>query len=175
MSETKQNKLIIKRLLSNNTDEVLFTINELRNTGNKNLIPYLIDLLATHKSIKVKESIINLFYDLKYQSAAEEIIKAIKSDKYAHIREELLAVCWQSSLDFSNYIDVFTENFITGNFKEAFEAFTAIESIEKKLDAGLTEQSISALKDEINNIEESKKELLIELVHILEGKERFED
>jgi HEAT repeat protein len=175
MNESKQNKLIIKRLLSNNTDEVLFTINKLRNTGNKSLIPYLIDILASHKSIKVKESVINLLYDLKYQSAAEEIIKAIKSDKYIHIREELLAVCWQSSLDFSNYIDVFTEKFIKGNFKESFEAFTAIENIEKKLDAELAENSIAALKDVINNIEENKKELLIELVHILESKERFED
>ena len=171
MSESKQNKLIINRLLSDNTDEVIFTINKLRNTGNKNLIPYLIDLLATHKSNKVKESIINLLYDLKYQSATEAVINAIKSDEYAHIREQLLSVCWQSSLDFSNYIDVLTEKFIKGNFKESFEAFTAIENIEKKLDAELANRSITALKDVISNIEESKKELLIELVHILENKE----
>ncbi len=171
MSESKQNKLIINRLLSDNTDEVIFTINKLRNTGNKNLIPYLIDILATHKSNKVKESIINLFYDLKYQSAAEAIIKAIKSDKYAHIREELLSVCWQSNLDFSTYIDILSEKFIKGNFKESFEAFTAIENIENKLDAELANRSITALKDGISNIDENKKDLLIELVHILENKE----
>ena len=171
MNESKQNKLIINRLLSDSTDEVLFTINKLRNTGNKNLIPYLIDILATHKSTKVKESILNLLYDLKYQSAAEAIIKAIKSDKYAHITERLLSICWQSSLDFSNYIDVFTLKFIKGSFKESFEAYTAIESIESKINSELAEKSITMLKKEINNIEENKKELLIELVHILENKE----
>ena len=171
MSESKQNKLIINRLLSDNTDEVIFTINKLRNTGNKNLIPYLIDMLATHKSNKVKKSIINLLYDLKYQSAVEAIIEAIKSDKYAHILGNLLSICWQSSLDFSNYIDVLTEKFINGSFKESFEAFTAIESIEGKLDRKLAENSTSALKNEIKNIEETKKELLIELVHIIENKE----
>jgi len=175
MEESKQNKLIIKRLTSENTDAVLFTINELRNTGNKNLIPYLIDLLSVHKSDKVKEAIINLLHDLKFQSAAEEIIKAIESDKYTRIREQLLEVCWQSSLDFSSFIDVLTQNFIKGSFKESFEAFTAIESIEKKLDANLAEQAISALKNEINNVEENKKELLIELIHILESKERLND
>ena len=171
MSESKQNKLIINRLLSDNTDEVIFTINKLRNTGNKNLIPYLIDLLAKHKNNKVKESIINLLYDLKYQSAAEAIINAIKSDKYKHIREELLTVCWQSSLDFSIYIDVLTEKFMEGSFNESFEAFTAIESIEDKLDAELANRSIALLKDGISNVEENKKDLLIELVHILENKE----
>lgn len=171
MSESKQNKLIINRLLSDNTDEVIFTINKLRNTGNKNLLPYLIDMLATHKSNKVKESIINLLYDLKYQSAVEAIIEAIKSDKYTHILKELLSICWQSSLDFSNYIDVLTEKFIKGSFKESFEAFTAIESIEGKIDSKLAENSTSALKNEIKNIEENKKELLIELVHIIENKE----
>jgi len=84
-------------------------------------------------------------------------------------------VCWQSSLDFSSFIDVLTQNFIKGSFKESFEAFTAIESIEKKLDANLAEQAISALKNEINNVEENKKELLIELIHILESKERLND
>lgn len=171
MSESQQNKLIINRLLSDNTEEVIFAINKLRNTGNKNLIPYLIDMLATHKSTKVKESIIALLYDLKYQSAVEAIIKAIKSDKYAHILEELLSICWQSSLDFSKYIDVLTEKFIRGNFKVSFEAITAIESIESKIDGELAKNSIAALKNEINNIEENKKELLIELVHIIEGKE----
>ncbi len=171
MSESKQNKLIINRLLSDNTEEVLFTINKLRNTGNKELIPYLIDMLATHKSTKVKDSIINLFYDLKYQSAVDAIIKAIKSDKYSIILEQLLSICWQSSLDFSNYIDVLTEKFIKSSFKEAFEAFTAIESIESKVDSKLAENCVAALKKEINNIEENKKELLVELVHILERKE----
>ena len=173
MDESKQNKLIIKQLSSKKTEEVLFTINKLRNTGNKSLIPYLIELLASHTDDKVKESVTNLLYDVKYQTAAKEIIKAVRSDKYAHIREELLAVCWQSGLDFSSYIETLTNCFVKGSFKEAFEAFTAIESIEKKLDAELAENSITALKNEINSIDESKKELLIELIHIFENKEKL--
>lgn len=173
MEESKQNKLIIKQLSSKNTDQVLFTINKLRNTGNKKIIPYLIDLLLMHNSDKVKDSVTNLLYDVKYQAAADEVIKAIKSDKYAGIREVLLTVCWQSSLDFSMHIETLTHCFINGSFKESFEAFTAIESIEKKLDAGFAKKSVEVLKNEINTIDESKKELLVELVHVLENKEKL--
>ncbi len=173
MSESKQNKLIIQKLLSTNTKEVLFTINKLRNTGNKNIIPNLIDLLATHKSSEVKKSVIDLLNDLKYQSAVAEIVNALESDKYLTIRTELLTVCWQSSLDFSKHINVFAEIFITGGFQESFEAFTVIESIEEKLDANLAENAIDKLKNIAVNIEESKKELLVELVRILENKERL--
>ena len=173
MGESKKNKLVIDKLLSNNTKEVLFTINKLRNIGNKDLIPHLIDLLATHKSDEIKQSVVNLLYDLKYQTAADKIISAIESDKYLNIRTELLTVCWQSSLDFSKYIDVFTQIFISADFKEAFEAFTVIESVEEKLDAKLAEESIIALKNIVSNIDESKKELLSELIHVLESKELY--
>lgn len=173
MEESKQNKLIIKQLSSKNTEEVLFAINKLRNTGNKTLVPYLIDLLATHSSSKVKESITSLLYDVKYQTAAEEIIKAIKSEEYSGIREELLIVCWQSSLDFSSYIETLTDCFIRGDFKVAFEAFTVIDSIEKKINAEFAEKSINALKSKANTIDDSKKELLIELVNVFENKEKL--
>ncbi|OQY04136.1 MAG: hypothetical protein B6I20_03610 [Bacteroidetes bacterium 4572_117] len=175
MDETKQNKLIIKRLLSSKTEEVLFTINKLRNTGNKNVVPFLIEILATHKDEKVKESILKLLFDLKYQSAADGIVKGIKSDKYAIIHKDLLQVCWQSTIDFSMYVDVFVEMFIKGDFEECFEAFTVIENIETKIDAEMVDNSIAALKFEINNIEENKKELLIGLVHILENLKKTEN
>ena len=171
MSKSEQNNLIKKKLLSNNIKEVLFTINKLRNTGSKEIVPSLIDLMSSSKSEEVKKSVLGLLYDIKYQTAVVEIINAISSDKYLNIRTELLTICWQSSLDFSNYIDVLTDIFITGNFTESFEAFTAIESIEEKLDSELVKQSIANLKSVISTIDDSKKELLAELVHVIEAKE----
>jgi len=172
MNEEKQNKLIIKKLQSNDVEEVLFTIKELRNTGNKNLIPPVIDLLAKHKSEKVKKAIINFLYDLKYQSATPYIVDAIQSNDYKNIRKQLLSVGWQSRLDFSDYINVFIDHFINGSFEEAFEAFTVIDSMDAKIEEETANEAIKSLKNEINNISESKKELLVELVHILENKEK---
>ncbi len=171
MNEIKQNKLIINKLQSTDIEEVLFAIKELRNTGNKNLIPAVIELLANHKSEKVKKQITELLYDLKYQAAAPFIIKAIQSNNFKNIRELLLSVCWQSRLDFSEYIPVFIKLFIEGNFNEAFEAFTVIDSMDAKIEKKIVTGSIDKLKNEISNIAENKKELLVELVHILENKE----
>ena len=171
MDILKQNKLIIKKLHSKDVSEVLFSLKEMRNTGNKDLILPVIDLLLNHQNESVKKEIISLLYDLKYQSAAKHIISAIKSDKYAEIRAQLLSVCWQSRLDFSSYVPEFVKIFISGNFNEAFEAFTAIDSMDGKIEADVITESIKSLKNEINNIAESKKELLVELVHILENKE----
>jgi len=171
MDEIKQNKLIIKKLQSTDIEEVLFAMKELRNTGNKNLIPPVIELLANHKSERVKKQAIELLYDLKYQAAVPFIIEAIQSDDFRNIREQLLSVCWQSRLDFSEYIPVFIKYFIKGNFNEAFEAFTVIDSMDAKIEEKIATDSINKLKNEINNIAENKKELLVELVHILENKE----
>ncbi|MCF6241715.1 MAG: HEAT repeat domain-containing protein [Bacteroidales bacterium] len=171
MDKLKQNKLIINKLQSNDIEEVLFALKELRNTGNKNLIPVVIELLSKHKNERVKKSITELLYDLKYQAAAPYIVEAIKSDNYKEIRAQLLSVCWQSRLDFSEYIPVFIEQFIKGSFSVAFEAFTAIDSMDAKIEENLALESIKKLKNELSSIAENKKELLVELVHILENKE----
>jgi hypothetical protein len=171
MNKINQDKLIIKKLQSINEEEVLFAIKELRNTGNKNLIPTVIELLANHKSEKVKKKLTELLYDLKYQAAAPFIIEAIQSNDFKNIRELLLSACWQSRLDFSEYIPVFIKMFIEGNFNEAFEAFTVIDSMDAKIEKKIASESINMLKKEISNIAQNKKELLVELVHILENKE----
>lgn len=171
MDKLKQNKLIINKLHSNSIDEVLFALKELRNTGNKDLIPTVIELLATHKSKKVKKQVSELLFDLKYQDAAPFIIDAINLDDYKNIREQLLSVCWQSRLDFSDYLEVFIHYFIAGSFKEAFEAFTVIDSMDSKIEEKQIKESIDKLKNELGSIDENKKELLVELVHVLENKE----
>ena len=45
MANLKANKLIIKKLFSNNVEDILFAIKGLRNTGNVEILPYLITLL----------------------------------------------------------------------------------------------------------------------------------
>ncbi len=171
MDKLKQNKLIIKKLQSNDVEEVLFTIKELRNTGDKDLIPYVIDLLAEHKSERVKKAVLNLLIDLKHQNVVPVIIDALQSDKYFNIKEQLLNVCWQSRLDFSEYMPVFIDYFIQGDFNQSFEAFTVIENMESKIDKIMAESAIANLKNELGNISENKKELLVELVHIIENKD----
>ena len=168
MTNSKADKLIIQKLFSNNVKDVLFTIKGLRNTGNVEIIPQLIKLLNQNNDTNVKNDLIHFFNDLKFQEAAGEIIKALKDDNLKNTHQTLLSSCWQSGLDYSSYTNVFIDKFISGTYLEAIESFTVIENFEGKIGGELVEDSIKKLKSEINSVEADKKELLVELVHVLE-------
>ena len=168
MAMSKTDKLIIKKLFSNNVKDILFTIKGLRNTGNVEIIPHLIKLLNQNNDTKVENDLTSFFNDLKFQEAANEIIKALKDNSLKNTHQALLSSCWQSGLDYSAYINVFVDKFITGTYLEAIESFTVIENFEGKIGEEQVEDSIKKLKFEINNVEADKKELLVELVHVLE-------
>jgi len=168
MVNSKANKLIIKKLFSNNVKDILFTIKGLRNTGNIEIIPELIKLLNQNNDTQVKNNLTSFFNDLKFKEATNEIIKALKNDNFKKIHHILLSSCWQSGLDYSIYINVFIDIFISGTYLDAIESFTIIENFEGKISIEQIKDAILKLKSEINNIENDKKELLVELVHVLE-------
>ncbi|MBN1252722.1 MAG: hypothetical protein JXR51_03475 [Bacteroidales bacterium] len=167
MADSKANQLQIKKLFGNNIEDILFTINGLRNTGNTQILPHLIKLLNQNKNTKVRKALTDFFNDIKSQEAVNEIVTALKNNEYLEIHNILLSACWQSGLDFSNYIDVFIDIFIKGSYLEAIEAFTVIENIDKNVNGEIIESSISKLKSEITSFEADKKELMVELVHVL--------
>lgn len=168
MKDDKTTNLIATKLQSKNKDEVLFTIKQLRNTGNRKILPFVIDLLHSSKSSEIKTAIINLLGDLKDKNSAIEIVSALKNEKYASIRKELLSTCWQSGLDYSMHLDLFVNLFITGSFEVAFEAFTVIDNFEEKFQAETIDPFIEELKLRVADFKKTDKEaLFVELVHIL--------
>jgi len=169
MANLKANKLIIKKLFSNNVEDILFAIKGLRNTGNVEILPYLITLLNENDDKKVKNALASFFNDIKSKKIATQIIDAIKNDKFKKIHHVLLSSCWQSNLDYSNYFNVFIDKFISGTYIDAIETLTIIENFDRKINDEEIQNSISKLKSEINNITADKKELLVELVHVLES------
>jgi len=168
MKDDKTINLIATKLQSKNKDEVLFTIKQLRNTGNSRMLPYVIDLLYTSKSSEIKAAIISLLGDLKDKNSTAEIVSALENEKYVSIRKELLSSCWQSGLDYSKYLGLFVNLFITGSFEEAFEAFTVMDNLEEKYHAETIDPYINELKSRVSEFKETDKEgLFVELVHIL--------
>jgi hypothetical protein len=173
MADDKKIKLIIKKLQSNNVEEVLFTIKQIRNTGSPKILPFLIDLLYTSKSEKIKSTIQSLLNDLKNKDCTSEIVKALKNEKYKKIHHLLLSSCWQSGLDYSEHLELFVNLFITGDFGVAFEAFTILDNSEDKYEAEAIDIQISNLKSNISGFTGSQKEgLFVELVHVLESLKR---
>ncbi len=169
MTDDKIIKIAAKKLQSTKTDEVLFTIKQLRNTGDPRILPFLFELLSTSKSEQIRSSIISLLNDLKDKNCRPEVVKALRNNNYHSIHKEILTTCWQSGLDYSADIGLFVELFTKRDFGVAFEAFTIIDNFEEKMDASILKPIIVELKSNIESFKETDKEsLFVELVHILE-------
>jgi hypothetical protein len=170
MSDDKDIKMVVKSLQSGKISEILFTIDQLRISGNPLVLPHLFDILIGNPPAEISKAIIDLLNELKNQSCVIEIIKALKSEKYLLIRKELLTSCWYSGLDYSDYLTDFIHIFVAGDFLIAFEAFTIIETFEKEFDGGMISELINVLKNNAKGMTEAKSNLLIELVLLLERK-----
>ena len=172
MTDNKGIKLLVKRLNSADTNEVLFTINQIRNSGDPEIIYFLLDLLITNPHKDISKAIIELLNELKNKACTSEIIKALQDDKFSSIKKEILTSCWHSGLDYSDHLAFFVTIFIENDFLVAFEAFTIIESFEREYDTDIIITLIEDLKRNLNGMNEEKRNLLIELVHLLEEKKK---
>ena len=162
-------KQIKKNLRSGKEDIILETINYLKDKGNSQIIPDLIELLRTVQNQKIQDEIADFLANIKNKDAIPLIIEAIQNERYKKEISILVSSCWQSSLDFSKYLPVFIDIFISEQFQTAFEAFTVIENLEGKFTKKDIDIEIDKLKSSITSISDDKRELLVELTHILKN------
>ncbi len=119
------------RLFSSSTETTVTAIQSLRESGDKDYLPILFDLLITKPVPEVEKEILNLLANLKDQETIPVLTEALQTEKYKSIRKELTSVCWQNGLDFSPSMEVFIDLIIREEWSIAFEAFTVIENFEQ--------------------------------------------
>jgi hypothetical protein len=168
MSSKKTLSLAVEKLYSKNTDEALFALNQIRNSGNITILHQLIEFLYSGNNSEVRKGIVNIFNDLKIQEATSVIISEIKNSTSSEIQKILLTSVWQSGLNYSQHLEFFVDLFISGSFEIAFEAFTIIDSMESGINAQMNETLIKKLKFSTSEISGDKAGLLVELVHVIE-------
>ena len=162
-----QEQIWQERLSSPNQEIVKETIKEIRDYGNVKILPVVIDKYAHEENKEIKNEVAKLLMDIKRQQAGEIIFSFVRNENYKNIRKELLSVLWQSSIDFSAYLDELVDLFLSEPFDVAFEAFTVVEYISVPVDKDVAKRNIDKLKQNIQNIEEQKKFLLVDLVDLL--------
>jgi hypothetical protein len=147
--ENENTQELIKQIQSGNTQTIIEAIDEIRKHGNNSILLPLARLLKETKDKIVEKNIIELFKDIKDQNAAECFIEILKSKEFHNIQKTILSICWQSSLDFSNFIDVFVIIFINEPFDVAFEAYTVIENLKPEM----TENNKNIAIDLLSSVE----------------------
>lgn len=171
MSEINKKDLhtaIISGLNSKDSKQIINSITQLREEGKPEDVNYLFDLLLSSPTDEIKIAILNFLADLKIQETDKIIVDAIKNDKYLSIRKSIVEVCWEASIDFSNYLSVFVDLLIDADFEIAFEAFTVIENISEKVPEAIKPKEMSKLKDSISDSSAEKKGMIHEAIHIID-------
>jgi hypothetical protein len=146
----------------------------LREKGNINILPDVFNIYKAYKGKDLGGKIYNFLSDIKCSQAVPLIINLIGNNEYRSIRQDLLQLCWQTRLDFSAYFEKFIDIFIKEDLTTAFEAFTVLEYMDIK-NTEVLKKGISKLEQSISDIDESKKELLVDLVNILRKKENISE
>lgn len=128
------------------------------------VIELLASLYDTTESMDVAKTIENFFNDIKDTSARHEIVAGMKKDFSKKTKKMIVASCWQSGLDYSDYANEFAELFIASEFDMAIECMTVIEESIDRLD-DIERQKV---KETIKNSPEALSSLADELEFLLE-------
>jgi hypothetical protein len=117
---------------------------------------------------QVLRNIEEFFNDLKDQSVRPEVIAEIRKPWKSNTISMLVVSCWQSGLDFSDYLHDLARTFLKADYTTSVECMTVIEES--------IQNSTRARKDEIINLImenplaflNEKNSLVHELIAILE-------
>jgi len=157
-------------LLSKDSQIVINTLQQVKNSGSPVLIPELIALLRKSRGNEVRGHIVSILNNLKNQSAAAELVKAIRQEDQQDMVSLLVAACWKNGLDYSQHIDDFIYIFLEYDYMTALDALTVIENDTRNLEQGPTQTRIDKLKAYMDQTGEDKRMLILELIHILNHK-----
>ena len=130
MKQPKISAATREKLFSQNSDTAIPAIQSLKESGNKNYLPLLFELLTTNPDNEVETEVLKLLGSIKDKETIPVFIAALQDQKFATIRKNIVSVCWQNGMDFSEFFEVFTDLIINEEWDVAFEAFTVIENLE---------------------------------------------
>lgn len=160
-------KNILKGLQSSDSLKIIETLEELRTAGKVSDIPLLLEMLHVSQNPEVKAKITDLFSNLKESDAIPLIMEAIQNQRFAPELKELLASCWGNGLDYSEYLSLFIDLLVDGDFAVAFEAYTVIMNMSSKIDQQKIDVEIDRLELALNSQEEQKRQLFLDVIDFL--------
>lgn len=166
--DKKKNTELLNRLNSSNYFVIIEALREIKEYGTIKIIPHLFDLINENTPDIIKKDILRLICDIKEQSAAPVLVKALSKRNFGNDTSEVVATFWQSRLDFSNYLPTFIRIFIKEDYQTALEAFTVVEGSVSKITSEMQQECIDILKSSVNLISSDKKPLFHELIKVIE-------
>lgn len=145
-----EKKLFLQKLENETDDQIQSTLHYYRENGDIELLPNVLELLASDRSDMVKETIIELCGDIKTQEAANIAFDYMAQTKNANIRKALLSSLWQAGIDISDRAEKIVEIMLAcTDFETTFDAFTLLENCAIEI----SQETASKLHDIVKNAE----------------------
>lgn len=163
---------LVNNLRSNQKQSIIEGLQEFRDIGKAEFLEEVIILLKNTKDEEISLMVENLLSEIKDQNAVPVLINAINDKKYINNRKTLLLACWQSGLDFSEHLPVFSEIVRTSNIETGLEAFTVAENFTENSSLEMIINEIIATKHYLKNHPEDNNILAGELLKVLEEMEK---
>ena len=116
----------------------------------------------------IQKTIEELFNDLKDQSVRPEVIAEIRRPWKSNTISMLVASCWQSGLDYSDYLVDMAKVFLKGDFATSIECMTVIEESVHNSSRERKDEIINILMESSLSYINEKAPLTLELITILE-------
>lgn len=155
---------LLKKLNSCEPDLLAEAIAEIKKNGDISIVSSLLDILASKPDNYTTAALISLLADIKENDIKEVITRRIKANPDTEQKSLLIRICWESSLDYSDYLDLFADIMLHDDFNVAFEASTAIENMLHNITQEKRCQLIKTLSA-FKNPDEKRKFLIDELLN----------
>ncbi|MBN2610602.1 MAG: hypothetical protein JXB00_03520 [Bacteroidales bacterium] len=169
MKLTKAEKEMIAKLQSGKLSMIAEVLKEFRTGGSIVLLPYLFDIISSGNYSLLEEEILNLVSDIKEKGAAEIIADSLQKNNYKNKTAAIIATCWQSRLDFSPHLLLFTEYFFSDDYQVSIEAFTVIEESLHQTTVAQRNACLKLLEDKRPQVTEMLKPLYQELFKLVKN------
>lgn len=165
----KRLKELAAKLEGNNKASVISSIKELRNEEPfEGAISLLSALYDTTGDSGIRRTIEEFCNDLKDQSVRPEIIAEIRKPRKQETIGMLVSSCWQSGLDYSDYIKDIASAFLSGSYTTAIECMTVIDEAADNCSLEAKQEVIRLIEDNPLSGLNEKSALTLELIGILE-------
>jgi hypothetical protein len=129
-------------------------------------ISKFISLLTDPANKNLKEATL---LNLKKEKGGDILLLAIASPKSDKNRHLLIAACWESEINFSQYLPFFILLALDTDYLVSLEAITVISNMEGPFNNENVKEGIEKIKAIQKNITSEKAVLLNDLIDTLEG------
>jgi hypothetical protein len=130
-------------------------------------IGLLVSLYDRSDDLAVRKAVGEFMNDLKDQTAAVEVISEIRKEWKPETMSMLVSSCWQSGLDYTDYISDLAKVFAKCDFATAVECFTVIEESADQLTPGSKNEVKTIITEGSADTQDEKKKLTLELIKVL--------